>query len=131
MVSIGIDLVDIDRCRHWAFKSKKQLSRLFSEQEIEYCLSIPTKSSERFAARFAAKEALYKALSPLSLKIPFLTLCKQSEIVYNPTPQFQVAQAIFASYPYKIHVSISHSQKTAAAVVIIESYISAASAVNS
>ena len=34
--------------------------------EITYCLGIPKKAAERFAARFAAKEAFYKAIAPLA-----------------------------------------------------------------
>ena len=56
---IGIDSIEIARFRLWHTYSYRQLSRIFSSEEIDYCLSNIIKSSERFAVRFAAKEAFF------------------------------------------------------------------------
>lgn len=65
VLGIGIDSVDIARFEQWHTYSHKKLLRVFSPAEIAYSLENPTKSAERFAVRFAAKEALFKALTPL------------------------------------------------------------------
>lgn len=63
-VSAGIDLVSVPRIEailaRWG---KKFLRRIYTEREIAYCMSqaFPARS---LAARFAAKEAFYKAVSP-------------------------------------------------------------------
>ncbi len=61
VVSVGTDLVDIDRMRAVIDRRPRFITRVFTEQEQAYCLS-RNDSAERFAARFAAKEAVLKAL---------------------------------------------------------------------
>jgi NAD(P)H-hydrate epimerase len=58
---VGIDLVEIDRFRRTLERRPSLIERLFTEGEREYALqrSDPT---ERFAARFAAKEAALKSM---------------------------------------------------------------------
>ena len=58
---LGIDIVEINRFKDWYTKPKKELERIFSGEEIDYCLENKEKSAERFAARFAAREAFFKA----------------------------------------------------------------------
>ncbi len=60
ILGIGIDCVDIDRFISWRTFSMQKLHRVFSEQEIAYCLSSTHTqiSAERFAAHFATREAL-------------------------------------------------------------------------
>ena len=59
---IGIDIVEVARIRTaidaWGFHF---LKKIFTEKEIQYCTS-KKNSYEHFAARFAAKEAVSKAL---------------------------------------------------------------------
>ena len=128
MTSIGIDLVEIERFQRWHTYSDKQLRKIFSEQEIVYCRSISSKSAERFAVRFAAKEALFKALAPLYAKpIPLLTLCSNAELTVRPTGVvWNVRWQAFAQYApgadtskITISTSLSHTHTTACAVVII------------
>lgn len=56
---IGIDIVDIDRIRIVVKRTPRFLSRVFTQQELEYCY---TKSDPypSLAVRFAAKEAVRK-----------------------------------------------------------------------
>jgi phosphopantetheine--protein transferase-like protein len=84
---IGVDIVEIARFAQWHTFSHAQLRRIFSEQEIDYCLSVPAKSAERFAVRFAAREALFKALcqAGLGVPIPFLTLCAAVQVSHAPS----------------------------------------------
>ena len=61
IVGIGVDVVEIDRIRKIAERRKGFLSKIFVPEEIEYCQS-RRNPYPHFAARFAAKEAVFKAL---------------------------------------------------------------------
>jgi holo-[acyl-carrier protein] synthase len=59
----GIDLVDVDRiARLMDEHGARFLERVFTEAERAYALDAPKTRDERLAARFAAKEAVLKAL---------------------------------------------------------------------
>lgn len=60
--ALGVDLVDIERIETALKKYQHRfLNRIFTPDEITYCLSKPHPAIH-FAARFAAKEAISKAL---------------------------------------------------------------------
>jgi holo-[acyl-carrier protein] synthase len=61
---LGIDIVQISRIQASidAF-GQRFLDRLFTEAEIGYSTAVPNQAAERFAARFAAKEAAIKAFN--------------------------------------------------------------------
>src|SRR5688572_4562129 len=62
IVGIGSDIAEVHRLREAiARHGERFLRRVFTEQEIQYCQS-HRNTEERFAARFAAKEAAMKAL---------------------------------------------------------------------
>lgn len=117
IVGIGHDAVAIARFVNWHTYSYKKLRRIFSEQEIAYCLQEPSKSAERFAARFASKEALYKALCQAEHKLPFLTLCASSEVIStNHGPQIRLYPPLPA---IKTNLSITHTDLYAYSILII------------
>lgn len=63
-VTCGIDIIEIERIKESIEKSKEAfLSRVFTENEIKYCESRKKQKYQHYAARFAAKEAAFKALS--------------------------------------------------------------------
>ena len=125
---IGTDIIEIERFKNWHSFSQKQLLKIFSPDEITYCLSIPQKTAERFAARFAAKEAFYKALSiNYSHNLSLLQLCKYVQIIKDQEyPQLDVD---WAGLSGKIHIplknpavliSLSHNKSSAIAMVILQ-----------
>lgn len=124
IIGIGIDIIEIARFARWHLRSKKQLERIFTSREIAYCLEHTIKSAERFAARFAAKEAFYKALSPyLAQKSSFFSMCSRVEITTNPLALSIIWNEIALTidpWEVQVHVSITHSAKSASAVVILE-----------
>lgn len=61
VVAVGIDLVDIDRIRDVIDRQPRFVTRVYTAQEQAYCRK-RRDPAERFAARFAAKEAVLKAL---------------------------------------------------------------------
>jgi holo-[acyl-carrier protein] synthase len=124
ILGIGIDTVEVDRFESWHSYSVKKLLRIFSPQEIDYCLKKSNLSAERFAVRFAAREALYKALSYAypHTKIPFLTLCASVSIIKKTGMPYLIVNnnlGIDISF-LNIHLSLSHSRTVATACVVIE-----------
>ena len=126
--TIGIDLVEIKRFQHWHNYTDKQLRKLFSQTEITYCRAVSSKSAERFAVRFAAKEALFKALAPYARGIvPLFTLCAASEIASDQygvriSTQWDMIKNYYPTLDtnkLSIQTSLSHTETTACAVVII------------
>jgi len=64
ILGIGIDIVDVRRMEGIIFRwQEKFLKRIFTEQEIRYCNN-KKNPAQRFATRYAAKEAFIKALYP-------------------------------------------------------------------
>jgi len=65
---LGVDIVEISRVRRLARRAPRFLQRVFTSREIAYCRS-KKNPWPHFAVRFAAKEAVWKALDrSLSLK---------------------------------------------------------------
>ncbi len=130
ILGVGIDSVDIKRFDDWKQFSKKTLQRIFSSEEIEYCLFIPAKSAERFAVRFAMREAFFKAFSSAFPEdmAPFLTICKQlifkkteygsPYLIVNWKKLIQNNKKMLARI--QTEISCSHTQKIAMAIVILQ-----------
>jgi len=131
IVGIGIDSVEIKRFEYWHLYSYKSLSRIFQPHEIEYCLSNKKKSPERFAVRYAAKEAFLKAIytvnnaqKPLNLAI----ICKNVAVSHRPSGmpeltinwQALIDSLIIPTAPSTTHLSLTHCATVAIAQVIIE-----------
>ncbi len=117
---IGIDIVDVQRMKTSLKEWNTALMRkLFTEREIAYCKS-KKRPHEHFAARFAAKEAVSKAMETgWSGKFRW----KDVEVVNEPSgvPRIilydHVARMLARS---KVHLSLSHTKTTVVAFVIIE-----------
>lgn len=121
LTAIGIDAVEIVRFEPWIAYSRRRLTRVFSQEEISYAFSCPAKSAERLAARFAAKEALFKALSQAGYKVPFLRLCAYSSIVMGQSgPIFQVHWQALGFPEQRLLVSITHTDSIAIAFVALD-----------
>lgn len=61
MIGIGVDLCEVDRMRAALARTPTLRGRLFTEGERAYC-DLRHDPTERYAARFAAKEAVLKAM---------------------------------------------------------------------
>jgi len=130
IAAIGIDSVEIERFKTWSSLPEDKLLKIFSEKEINYCLSNSKKSAERFSARFAVKEAFFKALSIIesSNKIPFLEICKHIIVIHgkNGHPMLNInwnnliENKQNSQTQYKTFLSITHTKKYATAIVIVE-----------
>jgi holo-[acyl-carrier protein] synthase len=111
IVGVGIDVVDIGRFKQSLEWTPGLEPKLFTELER-------MKSIESLAARFAAKEALIKALNPENG-----ILWHEAEVVNleGGKPAFifygAVADLVFGAH---VHLSISHDAGIATAIVIVE-----------
>jgi holo-[acyl-carrier protein] synthase len=61
MIGIGVDLCEVDRMRAVLERTPRLRERLFTDAEQAYC-DVRRDPTERYAARFAAKEAVLKAM---------------------------------------------------------------------
>jgi len=68
IIGIGVDLVDVKRFESIIFTWQHRfLRRIFTDKEIRYC-NTKKHPAQRFATRYAAKEAFIKALFPRGQK---------------------------------------------------------------
>jgi holo-[acyl-carrier protein] synthase len=119
---VGIDMVEVERMAASIKKESGFREMVFSKAEIAYCESKKNKF-EHYAARFAAKEAFFKALGTGWLEN---TLFNEVEITNtdNGKPELTLLGSTLATINTmgikKILISLSHIKKIASAVVIIE-----------
>ena len=72
-MDLGVDLVEIARIKSLARRNPKFLPRVFSAQEISYCRA-KKNPWPHFAVRFAAKEAVYKALGKAEVPLTAISV---------------------------------------------------------
>jgi|YNPMSStandDraft_1061717.scaffolds.fasta_scaffold08321_1 holo-[acyl-carrier protein] synthase len=119
IVGIGIDIIEIERIKNSVDNlGDFFLKKILTENEIKYCLSKPNKY-QHIAARFAAKEAIYKACSSL------YKLSWQDMEIFNdndgkPNVILRNKAKDFFEGKYSILASITHSREYAACVAILE-----------
>lgn len=113
-IKTGIDIIEVNRIKENIEKfGDKFLNRVFTEKEIEYCESKKVQKFQSYSGRFAAKEAIFKALSD-NIDNKFEIEWKDIEIVNdkNGRPHAHLNGKL-ANFNCKIDVSISHIQNMA------------------
>ena len=123
---LGMDLVDIDRvARLLARHPERARARLFTVGERAYCDQRGA-PAQHFAARFAAKEAAYKALSGSEearhihwqeIEVADSPLDGRPTLLLHGVAAKRAAELGVVA----IHVTLTHSDHMAAAVVVLES----------
>lgn len=128
-VYVGTDIIEVERIKESIENlGEKFINRIFTQTEIEYCNATKNAKYEHYAARFAAKEATFKAVSTL-LSDKYSISWKNAEVVNdeNGKPNIQ-----FTSLDKNVEkelkciksidVSLSHIKEYAVAnvTVIIE-----------
>lgn len=112
---IGIDLVEISRIEQAIARRPRLAGRLFTDAELDYAAG-RRRPARHLAARFAAKEAVVKALGmgPGSA-------IRQIEVVAGSPPRIRLHEeaARFADERgLAVRISLSHEREIAAAVAI-------------
>jgi holo-[acyl-carrier protein] synthase len=122
VIGLGIDMIEVERIAEKIGKDGGFRELIFSNNEIAYCEQKKNKF-EHYAARFAAKEALFKALGTGWQEG---TSFSEVEVTNteNGKPQLSfsgnTANIINAMQLSNILVSLTHLKSVASAVVIIE-----------
>ncbi len=112
----GTDIVEINRIQKDIEQiGERFLKKIYTEKEIAYCESKKTQKFQSYAARFAAKEAIYKALSN---KINFDYSWKDFEILNEETGRPYVNLHFEIENLESIEISLSHSREYAVANVV-------------
>jgi holo-[acyl-carrier protein] synthase len=124
IVSIGIDIIEIRRVREVLARTPRFRERVFTEEERAYCDSRgELASAQHYAARFAAKEAAFKALRTgwrggLSWHHVEVTSTEEGAPLLRLSGH---ARELFASLgATRAHLSLSHTSEHAVAQVIFE-----------
>jgi holo-[acyl-carrier protein] synthase len=127
IIGVGIDLVDISRFDKMLNKKDDLLiERMLSDNERSAFMALTgeRRRAEWLAGRFAAKEALMKALG---LALPEGIGMRDIEVMPNslgrPLLVLSAAVQQQMEYPYTCHLSITHTATTAGAVVVIEQVV--------
>jgi len=122
IVGLGVDIVNINRIEFVIKKwGKKFLQRIFTSREINYCQQ-HSNSFQHFAARFAAKEAIFKVFGTGWRNISW----QEVEIINNSMGKPEVklignAKLIAEKMIIQnIHISLSHEKTYAIAQAIAE-----------
>ncbi len=118
-IKCGTDIIEISRIKQSIEEMQdKFTSKLFTEDEIKYCESKKTQKYQHYAARFAAKEAVFKAISELLLD-KYSICWKDIEIINDKQGRPKVNLiGINTSNIENIDISISHCREYAVANVV-------------
>lgn len=124
IAALGIDIVEIARIRRMLERhGERALHRLFTPGEASYAAS-RTDPAMHLAARFAAKEAAFKALAgtPEARAIGWREVEVGRELDGRPVLRFHGAAARRADALgiTRSWLSLTHDHSTAAATVILE-----------
>ena len=117
----GTDLVQVSRIAESLENfGEKFMRRLFTEQEIGYAMSSEALRAERFAKRFAAKEATIKALNLSEVGLDW----RQIEVLRDTSGQCSLAlhgvarEAAERAHVRELALSLSHAGDYAMATVV-------------
>ena len=120
VIGIGIDIIEIDRIKQSVDEYGDQyLKKVYTPGELKYCLAKKNKY-QHLAARFAAKEAIYKAISSnWDSELSW----QDMEIINAPNGmpevKFKGNLEKFLSNDKSLKISMSHSRDYVACVAIV------------
>jgi holo-[acyl-carrier protein] synthase len=117
-VTVGVDLIEIERIRRALDRHPSFRERCFTEAERDYCDSRPN-PAQHYAARFAGKEAVGKAIG---FGIARAFAWRDVEIAGRPKPQVRLSGRV-AAWAERVgagslDLSMTHSRDLAAAVCV-------------
>mgnify|MGYP001861269402 CR=1 FL=1 len=121
-ITCGCDIIEIDRIKEAILEQKDAfISRIYTKQEIDYCEKKNQNKYQHYAVRFAAKEAVFKALS---CEIPdkYAIEWKSIELKNDESGRPQVGldeKKIKTDNIANIDISISHCKQYAMAQVVV------------
>lgn len=117
-MDLGVDIVEIKRIGKQV-RNPRFLKRVYADAEVRYCKS-RKQSAQHFAVRFAAKEAVWKAVSSSLGKRTLSHRDIQVQNAPNGKPRVILPKA-FASLEKALSLSLSHGREYAVAVALLQS----------
>lgn len=120
-ITCGTDIIEIDRIKKCIEEGEKFKNKVFTQNEIEYCESKNKQKYQHYAARFAGKEATFKAISNM-LDNKYQISWKDIEIKNNQQGKPQVKISNLEKIKNNIEdmdISLSHCKNYAVANVTI------------
>ncbi len=119
-INCGTDIIEIDRIKDSVENiGDSFLSRVYTKNEIQYCESKKVQKYQHYAARFAAKEAVFKAISVL-LDDKYSICWKDIEIINDEQGKPKVNLiGVNLKNVEQIDLSISHCKLYATANVVV------------
>ncbi len=125
VINIGLDVVEVARAREMLARlGNRLLERTLTPDERRYIDSLGD-PAPAFAARLAAKEAVYKALQvlPGARPVGWREIAVRRLPDGRPEVELLDRAAKLLSADMRLHLSISHSRDVAAAVVVLEALV--------
>ncbi|HUG38959.1 MAG TPA: holo-ACP synthase [Longimicrobiales bacterium] len=123
VVGIGLDLLTVERMRGFRERrGERGLARLFTEAELRYCLGMADPAPS-LAARFAAKEAFFKAVAlgwGAGGDWRDVEVSRGARGAPSLGVSGRAAEAARSRGARGFHVSLTHTAETAAAMVVLE-----------
>ncbi|MBI5496987.1 MAG: holo-ACP synthase [Deltaproteobacteria bacterium] len=123
LVGLGMDLVEVERIRRAVRRhGQRFLTRVYTTEEAAYCTGRGEQCDESLAARYAAKEAAWKALGvPPALRWTDLEVVPAAP-GRAPTVRFTRLAADVAARlgVRRVHLALTHAGGVSGAVVILE-----------
>lgn len=119
MFSVGVDIEEVGRFKS-LLRNARFMARVFTPKEVAYCNARKNKL-QHFAARFAAKEAVWKALSD-TLSLKKAQLGHRDIGVENEAsgkPRVTLPKRL-APLEKKISLSLSHTRSAVVAVALVQ-----------
>ena len=120
-VKCGVDIIEVSRIEDAIENLEdKFLNRIYTEKEIEYCSSKNNMKYQHFAVRFAAKEAIFKAVSE-SLEEKTDIVWTNIEILNNKAgrPYVSFINCDMEEKIENIDISLSHIKEYAIANCVV------------
>ncbi|MBA4370233.1 MAG: ACP synthase [Coriobacteriaceae bacterium] len=119
IVGLGVDIVEIDRMRAALERHPRMKERLFSEAERHYC-DTRSRPEVHYALRFAAKEAVLKALGTGFAGMRFTDVEVFRDETGRPRPVLhgRAEHAAEVLGVIELHLSLSFTHTTAVASAV-------------
>ena len=118
-ITNGTDIIEIKRIKESIEKyGDKFLEKIFTEKEIEYCESKKDQKYQSYSARFAAKEAVFKAIS-IYLKDKYSISWKNVEVLNDKNGRPYINLLDINVNIKDVDISLSHIKDYAIANVVV------------
>ena len=125
----GTDIIEVSRIEDAVENTKGFKENVYTKNEIEVIDKIRSKMKfQRYAGRFAAKEAIYKALSKVAIENKInmnyldVEIINQDDLLGRPKVCIlnEKLQKLFKEKEIEIDVSISHVNENAVSNVVVK-----------